>query len=115
MNKQDMHNANNPACTVGFAVIYRWKLRSGMEHKFQDAWRIITKLISEERGGLGSRLHKTSDCEWVAYAQWPSKDAWQQSRALGSVDAAASEEMSSAIEQSFDPVLLYPVDDLLIH
>jgi quinol monooxygenase YgiN len=99
---------------ICFAVIYRWKLRAGMEQTFQEAWQVVTELIMAERGGLGSRLHQSDGGDWIAYAQWPSKGAWEKSRALGSVSPAASEQMSAAIEESYDPVLLDLVSDLLV-
>lgn len=85
-----------------------------MEQSFQQAWKVVTKLIMKERGGLGSRLHQADNHDWVAYAQWPSKDMWQKSRALGSVSLAASEQMSAAVEESYDPILLDVVSDLLV-
>jgi heme-degrading monooxygenase HmoA len=98
---------------IGFAVIYRWKIREGMESEFQDAWRETTALLMKERGGLGSRLHRTSNSQWIAYAQWPSEEAWLHSRELGSVCAHASEQMRGAVAETFDPILLYPEHDLL--
>ena len=99
---------------IGFAVIYRWRLRRGMEKQFQEAWAKTTKTIKEERLGLGSRLHRDDDGYWVAYAQWPSRRAWEQSRELGPADPEVSALMTAAVEESFAPVVLEPVVDLLV-
>jgi quinol monooxygenase YgiN len=99
---------------VGFAVVYRWRLRRGQEASFQRAWEATTRGIMKERGGLGSRLHRAEDGTWVAYAQWPDKQAWTDSRALGTLDPAAAAVMDEAIEESLAPILLSPVSDLLV-
>ena len=96
-------------------MIYRWELRADLEKSFQEAWKTVTESIALHRGGLGSRLHRTEDGVWLAYAQWPSKDAWEASRVLGAVDEEASEAMRAAIEKAYEPILLHPVADLLAH
>ena len=98
---------------IGFAVIYRWRLRPGMEKQFCEAWAKTTETIKEERRGLGSRLHRDDDGYWVAYAQWPSRSAWEQSRELGAADPEVSALMAEAVEESFAPVALEPVTDML--
>lgn len=97
----------------GFAVIYRWRVRSGMEASFVEAWEFVTRAIRDQRGGLGSCLHRADDGTWVAYARWPSRDAWERSQAEDSPDPAASDIMRDSIEESFDPIPLGPVRDLL--
>jgi heme-degrading monooxygenase HmoA len=60
-----------------FAVIYNFHVRSGLEKQFQDAWSRRTEEIKATFGGLGSRLHQNVDGRWIAYAQWPSREAWE--------------------------------------
>ena len=98
---------------VGFAVIYRWTIRVDKTEEFQEAWEKVTAAIRAQRGGLGSRLHQDEDLTWVAYAQWPDRETWEQSLELGPVDEQASAVMTEAIEKSFHPVLLTPVRDRL--
>jgi heme-degrading monooxygenase HmoA len=100
---------------VGFVVIYRWRLRPGMERQFQQAWEQATPLLMRQRGALGSRLHQAEDGTWVAYAQWPSRQSWEQSRAAPSIDPEASRQMLAAEAEAFPPVLLTPVADFLRH
>lgn len=98
----------------GFAVIYRWRLKAGMEAQFVRAWSRITELYVAHRRGLGSRLHKGPDGIWVAYAQWPSAQARIAAFAGESLDPIASALMREAVEEAFDEMLLEPVADYLI-
>ncbi|MGX4641481.1 antibiotic biosynthesis monooxygenase family protein [Massilia sp. SYSU DXS3249] len=59
-----------------YAIYFRWKVASGREPDFEHAWRELTELIRDERGGLGSRLHRCADGHYFAYAQWPSELVW---------------------------------------
>ena len=54
---------------AGFCVVYRFKVRPGLETEFEAAWAKLTKACKRDRGGLGSRLHRAEDGLWVAYAQ----------------------------------------------
>jgi Antibiotic biosynthesis monooxygenase len=78
------------------------------------AWERATQLIMQHRGGLGSRLHKAEDGTWYAYAQWPTKEAWQAHRAAGSVDPEVTDLMLEAEEMELPPVCLTPVADFLL-
>ncbi len=98
----------------GFAVIYRWRLKAGMEAQFVQAWSRMTELYVAHRGGLGSRLHMGPDGIWVAYAQWPSAQARIAAFAGESLDPIASALMREAVEEAFDEMLLEPVADYLI-
>lgn len=55
----------------GFAVLYRWKPKAGMEAQFIESWSQVTALL-RERGSLGSRLHRGPVGFLYGYAQWPS-------------------------------------------
>jgi hypothetical protein len=58
------------------AIYFRWKVAAGRERDFERAWQELTELIRDERGGLGSRLHRCSDGRYFALAQWPPELAW---------------------------------------
>ena len=103
-----------PPSTVGFAVVYRWRLRDGMEDRFQRGWEAITERLLAERGALGSRLHRAGDGTWLAYAQWPSRQAWERSREQGTADPGAAALMAESVLESFPPILLDPVRDHLV-
>ena len=60
-----------------FTVIYSFKVKPNLEEKFILSWEGLTKLIYEFEGSLGSRLHKVGELDYIAYAQWPSKETWK--------------------------------------
>ena len=39
----------------------------------------MTKLINLHEGSLGSSLHKQKELHYIAYAQWPSKEIFDNS------------------------------------
>ena len=96
-----------------FYVLYRWRLNTGMEQQFTDAWARMTQLIREQRGGLGSRLHYRDDGWWVAYAAWPSRDHWTKSKGLGPADETLAKLMNDAIAERQPTEELLPVRDLV--
>ncbi|MEO8385265.1 MAG: antibiotic biosynthesis monooxygenase [Betaproteobacteria bacterium] len=98
----------------GFAVLYRWKLHSGMEDSFVEACSRVSALLLKHRGSLGSRLHRGDDGIWVSYAQWPSAAARTAAFAAGPVDAEASSQMRAAIAETFPEIVLESVADFMV-
>ena len=99
---------------LGFCVIYRAKVHPDKEARYIAAWSALTTLISQHRGGLGSRLHKGSDGIWYAYAQWPSATARDQAFSLPCVDPAAQSEMDDCIIERLPEIRLEPMADQLV-
>ena len=97
-----------------FVVIYRWRLKAGTEAQFASAWAERTRAAVSQEGGLGSRLHRAADGMWVAYAQWPSRAAWEEFRRTTAPPSPASLAMRSCIESSEEPLPLDVVCDLLV-
>jgi heme-degrading monooxygenase HmoA len=97
-----------------FIVLYRWRLHPGVEASFVTAWSRISEILRDERGSLGSRLHKGNDGLWYSYAQWPSAKAREEAFALGSVDSALSAAMEAAIAERFPEIVLESVADFLV-
>lgn len=101
--------------TSSFMVIYRWRLKPGMERPFIEAWRAATVLIREKSGGLGSRLHRAHDGTYVAYAMWP--DEATREAGMNSDDPERVRlrgVMREAIEEAFPEVRMEAVADLII-
>lgn len=98
----------------GFAVLYRCKLRAGMEASFVEAWSRVSELLLAQRGSLGSRLHRGTDGVWYSYAQWPSAEARDKAFAAGPVDAAAEQQMSAAIAERFPELVLESIADFMV-
>jgi quinol monooxygenase YgiN len=61
------------------AVILEFEPIAEKEAEFVLAWRQCTQVIYENFGSLGSRLHKSQDGRFIAYAQWPNEDAYNKS------------------------------------
>lgn len=99
---------------TGFAVIYQWRIKPGMEGQFLYAWRKLTDLLEATRGARGSRLHRTDYGTWVAYAQWPDQATWEHSCSLHEQDAELSRQMLDAVEETWSPMLLTPISDRLV-
>lgn len=99
---------------IGFCVIYRMKVRSGSEEQFREAWTRLTRVIRDQRSGLGSRLHLAEDGWWVAYAQWPSRDAWERAQQMESADEEATKMLADSVEDRMPPILIEPVIDMLV-
>lgn len=100
--------------SIGFCVVYRFKVRAGLEEKFRQGWTRITQEIRQSRSGLGSRLHLSDDGWWVAYAQWPDRETWERSREVQTMDIEAEQLMAESVEERLPPILMEPKVDLLV-
>ncbi|MCX5746793.1 MAG: antibiotic biosynthesis monooxygenase [Proteobacteria bacterium] len=96
-----------------FAVMYRWQLAPGSEARFADAWRVMTEAIRQRNGTQGSRLHRADDGDFVAYAAWPSREAWEAAGHLPPADPVAFATMRECIAVSRGATPLAILDDLL--
>ena len=64
-----------------FIAIYEFELKSlENEASFKEAWRAITQLMLEHANSLGSRLHRQDELTFIAYAQWPDRQHWENAR-----------------------------------
>ncbi|QDU65503.1 putative quinol monooxygenase [Engelhardtia mirabilis] len=81
-----------------YAAIYAWKAIPGREERFRAGWRRVTEAIRREHGSFGSRLHRTDDGRFVAYALWPSEEAWKAAMAGAPVDPEGAQMMTDSAE-----------------
>ena len=95
-----------------FLVLYRWRIKQGMEEEFRDAWHQATEAIYQHRGSLGSRLMRSLDGDFYALAQWPTQDSWLARNEPAEASASASQRMRNAIEHAYPPVELEVERDL---
>lgn len=95
------------------AIYFRWKVASGREPEFEQAWLELTELICDEHGGLGSRLHRCADGHYFAYAQWPSERVWAAQPMPGARMAALRNRMRECAELVDGPLRGDVVADLL--
>ena len=63
------------------SVILEFEPLDGMQDEFFSFWTEFTKVIYENFGSLGSRLHRSSEGKFIAYAQWPNKEIYEKSSA----------------------------------
>ena len=100
--------------TTGFAVLYRFRVRPGMEAAFADAWTGLTELIRDHKGGRGSRLHRGDDGLFYAYAQWPDRATWEADGSLPPEAEPLGAAMRDATLERLPAIELVPVADLLL-
>jgi quinol monooxygenase YgiN len=93
--------------------LYRWKLKPGFEDQFKEAWSYVTKELRKNGGSLGSRLHLANDGLYYGYAQWPSREAREDSNLTNPEIDTARKNMREAIEETLPEIVLDPVADFL--
>jgi heme-degrading monooxygenase HmoA len=95
-------------------VIYSFHVKEGKHLQFEQAWKKLTELIYQYEGSLGSRLHQKDQEHYIAYAQWPSKQIFENA---GSKLHPETDEVRKAMREScIDIQTLHElalVDDLL--
>lgn len=98
-----------------YCLIYRFKIHKGTEDQFIKSWAEVTKAFATHCGALGSRLHNNANDDFIAYAQWPSKETLDQAELPSDIINGAHAEMRSCCESVEVLFELTPVSDLLIH
>lgn len=94
-----------------FCVVYEFKVKTGMNAQFEKSWSDFTEAIFEVAGSLGSRLHKTADPQhYVAYAQWPSADFFDQARPENLYSTAQLEMRTSMRETIAEMKTVYRLE-----
>lgn len=97
-----------------FTVIYKFKIKPDKIQQFEENWTELTKLIYNNQGSLGSRLHKSDDLNYIAYAQWPNKETWESEwNNMPEHDKEISRKMKEACETRETIFELEVVIDLL--
>jgi hypothetical protein len=95
-----------------FIILYRWRIKSGLENQFIESWSEITEFYVKNFDSLGSRLHRGNDGLFYAYAQW--KSAEQREKAFNNAPKLeARTRMHEAIEESFPEIILEIQSDFL--
>ncbi len=97
-----------------FAVIYSFEVKPGYEDQLINSWSDLTRLIYQYEGSLGSRLHHHKENRYIAYAQWPSRERWEQfGDQLPKQAKELSSQMHAACQSIETPYELNPVSDLI--
>ena len=95
-----------------FPVMYRWRVDADKAAEFVRQWELVTTAIREQCGSFGSRLHRTEDGEWVAYARWPDLESFDGCSQMASIPV---EPMLALIDDPdrYPPVRMSIASDLL--
>jgi hypothetical protein len=88
------------------AVVLEFDVIEGMENEFRDAWIETTEVIYQNFGSLGSRLHKSDNGKFIAYAQWPDLNVYENDHNW-SVDFKNSRERMRASLKIGKPTVLH--------
>lgn len=59
-----------------YCIIYKFEVKENCSESFIEGWAGLTRETYRNEGSLGSRLHKVSSSEYIAYAQWPSEEVY---------------------------------------
>jgi hypothetical protein len=63
-----------------FCMLYKCTVKTDYVAQFRHHWCAVTQWCYQNAGSLGSRLHRASTGEYVAYAQWQTRTQWEQQR-----------------------------------
>ena len=100
-----------------FCVVYQIRIKKSHLTQIDDfiqAWVDMTNFIKQYEGGLGSRLHQVSQTEYLAYAQWPSRETWEKSGNNLPKEARIARETMRSCYESFEAIhTMDMVEDLL--
>lgn len=59
-----------------YLVIYQFIIKKDSEEAFINAWKEMTDLIYQNEGSLGSKLTKEAQNTYIAIAQWPDQNTF---------------------------------------
>ena len=97
-----------------FCVIYTFTVKPGCAEPFRHHWSAVTQWYYCHAGSLGSRLHRASTGEYIAYAQWQTREQWEQQRQRSDAELQAHRQaMRDACEQIAVLYELEMTDDYL--
>ncbi|NVK55793.1 MAG: antibiotic biosynthesis monooxygenase [Alteromonadaceae bacterium] len=94
-----------------YIVMFEFVVKPGREADFLAAWPRVTQGIYLFKGSLGSRLHKSEEGQWIAYAQWPDRDTFERAAGVDMNEAYNVEHqaMRDALNLQ-DTRILYKMD-----
>jgi len=88
------------------AVVLEFDVIDGMEEQFREAWIETTEIIYQNFGSLGSRLHKSDNGVFIAYAQWPDLDVYESDHHWPDDTLSTRERMRACLKIG-KPTVLY--------
>ena len=91
------------------SVILEFDVVEGKSEEFIVCWTECTRVIYENFGSLGSRLHKDKDGKFIAYAQWPDFDTYEK-ESIWPADITVHRDRMRALLKSGKPKVLHLLD-----
>jgi len=87
------------------AVLLEFNVKHGAEEEFIVYWKKTTQIIYEKFGSLGSKLHRSDNDTFIAYAQWPSADIYQTEQDWSAEESDVREKMRATLVDGRPTVL----------
>lgn len=79
-------------------VVLEFDVIAGMECQFREAWVETTEIIYQNFGSLGSRLHQSDNGMFIAYAQWPDLNVYENDHYWPHDSISTREKMRSCLK-----------------
>ncbi len=97
------------------AVIYRWRVKPGLEEQFARAWSEGTAAIHARCASYGARLHRPAEGGdlWVSYARWPDEASRAACFAQNDFRDIGFATMREAVAETLPEIVLEIADDQL--
>jgi hypothetical protein len=106
-------------------IIYRSYIKKDYQEKYQNAWEIIADYFVQERGAIGSCLHKIDEGHFLAYSRWPNRKVREKSKVMYLInDKSIPEKVRLAIKiikdskdnnkEQFDEIVMDLINDKLV-
>ena len=97
-----------------FIAIYQFEVIQGQEEQFKESWNALTKLIIKYENSVGSRLHHADGQVYIAYAQWYSREQWENAGSnLPDIADEFRKQMKASCSEIKTIHELEVIDDLL--
>ena len=68
-----------------YCILLEFTQVPGQEAEFLQTWKNLTEYIYRNYGSKGSRMHRNESGKFIAYAQWPSKEIYDNVVGTGSL------------------------------
>ncbi|MGD2133644.1 MAG: GNAT family N-acetyltransferase [Maricaulaceae bacterium] len=98
---------------MSVAVIYRWRVKPGMEDQFADAWSEGTRAVAAQCDSYGARLHRGEGGVWVSYARWPDEASRKACFKENDFRDRGFVRMREAAAETLPEIVMELVDDQL--
>lgn len=98
-----------------YTVLYQWNVHHEKHDDFISGWEAVTDHYIANHASLGSKLHKISETSFMAFAQWPSKEARDIAFNLNDAPQSAVDKMQDSIVKTHTPVETSIISDKLVN